>query len=105
MEVQEVFVVITLSVFNICWGVMASLPVRTLCFKENNTSKTDEAPWCYKWTDWVWVTGMGWNGSWWGKVTLYSAKNNVAGTSVPNRSLREGCYRLPNQPRWPWLKE
>merc|ERR1712130_141220 len=26
MEVQEVFVVLTLSVFNICWGVMASLP-------------------------------------------------------------------------------
>ena len=49
MEVQEVFVVITLSVFNICWGVMASLPVRTLCFKENKTSKTDVAPWCLKW--------------------------------------------------------
>ena len=30
MEVQEVFVVITLGVFNICWGVMASLPVRKL---------------------------------------------------------------------------
>ena len=49
MEVQEVFVVITLSVFNICWGVMASLPVRKLCFKENKTSKTDVAQWCYKW--------------------------------------------------------
>ena len=27
MEVQEVFVVLTLAVFNVCWGVMASLPV------------------------------------------------------------------------------
>ena len=29
MEVQEVLMVATLAVFNICWGVMASLPVRT----------------------------------------------------------------------------
>ena len=35
MEVHEVFVVITLAVFNVCWGVMASLPVRrTLFFVE-----------------------------------------------------------------------
>ena len=34
----------------------------------------------------------------------YGAKNlgtnNVAGTSVPNGGLREGCYSLPNQSRW-----
>ena len=24
---------------------------------QHNTSKTDVAPWCYKWTDW-----MGWDG-------------------------------------------
>ena len=36
MEVREVFVVITLAVFNICWGVMASLPVRTLAVRKTN---------------------------------------------------------------------
>ena len=36
MEVREVFVVITLAVFNICWGAMASLPVRTLAVIETN---------------------------------------------------------------------
>ena len=30
MEMQEVFVVSTLAVFNICWSMMDSLPVRTL---------------------------------------------------------------------------
>lgn len=34
MELQEVCVVITLGVFNICWGVMASLPVRTLLVRK-----------------------------------------------------------------------
>ena len=34
MELQEVFVVITLSVFNVCWGVIASLPVKTLLLKK-----------------------------------------------------------------------
>ena len=23
------------------------------CVASNNTSKTDVAPWCYKWTDWM----------------------------------------------------
>ena len=30
MEVQEILMVATLAVFNVCWGVMASLPVRTI---------------------------------------------------------------------------
>ena len=30
MEVQEILMVATLAVFNVCWGVMASLPVRPI---------------------------------------------------------------------------
>ena len=44
MEVQEVFVVITLGVFNICWGVMASLPVRMLIVKKLLAAKLLQAP-------------------------------------------------------------
>ena len=33
MEVQEILMVATLAVFNVCWGVMASLPVRTIILK------------------------------------------------------------------------
>ena len=44
MEVQEILMVATLAVFNVCWGVMASLPVRTIIL--NCLSPMDRIPTC-----------------------------------------------------------
>ena len=44
MEMQEVFVVSTLAVFNICWSMMDSLPVRTLILRKSLPPKLLQAP-------------------------------------------------------------
>ena len=41
MEVQEILMVATLAVFNVCWGVMASLPVRTIILNFCVTNGSD----------------------------------------------------------------
>ena len=71
MEVQEILMVATLAVFNVCWGVMASLPVRTIIL--NCLSPMD---------------------------CCLSFIIKVSGTLVPNWGLWKRCYRLPNQPRY-----
>ena len=73
MEVQEILMVATLAVFNVCWGVMASLPVRPIIHN--------------------FLSPMEW-------IAACSLSSKCSGTLVPNRGLWKRCYGLPNQPRY-----
>ena len=37
---------------------VSTLEGETLIGYQNNTSKTDVAPWCYKWVDWIGLDGL-----------------------------------------------